>query len=70
MTQAHLDLESQLDSQNNSNISDPSSTSFCLLLRLANSLFSPIQPIDHTTIKQMELHIPSLNRLKNRCNTS
>ena len=29
MTQAHLDLRSQLDSQNISNISDPSTTPLC-----------------------------------------
>ena len=51
MTQAHIDLESQLDSQNISNISDPSTT-----LLYNNSLISSLSPIEPTNnlIEQMD----------------
>ena len=51
MTQAHLDLQSQLDSQNISNNSDPSTTPLC-----KNSPISFISPIEPTKnqIEQMD----------------
>ena len=47
MTEAHLDLQSQLDSQNISNISDPSNTSLC---NTSPILFlSPVEPTNNPT---------------------
>ena len=50
MTQAHIDLQSQLDSQNISNISDPSTTPLC------NTPISFLSPIEHTNnlVEQMD----------------
>ena len=52
MTQAHLDLQSQLDFQNLSNISDPTTTPLCIASQ--NLVLSPIQLVNHTVLKQME----------------
>ena len=52
MTQAHVDLQSELDSQNISKISDPSTTPLCNDSRVL--LLSPIHVADHTPIEQME----------------
>ena len=51
MTQAHIDFQSQLDSQNISNISDPSITPLC-----NTSPISFLKPIDPTNnqIEQMD----------------
>ena len=54
MTQAHLDLQSQLDSQNISNISDPSTTPLCNTSPI--SLLSPIEPTNNQ-IEQMDTNI-------------
>ena len=51
MTQAHLDLQSQLDSQNISNISDPSTTPSCNISPI--SFVSPIEPTNNQ-IEQMD----------------
>ena len=51
MTQAHLDLQSQLDSQNISNISDPSSTPLCNNSPI--SFLSLIEPTNHQ-IEEMD----------------
>ena len=45
MTQAHLDLQSQLESQNISNISDPSTTPLCNNSPI--SFLSPIEPTNN-----------------------
>ena len=58
MTQAHLDLQSQLDSQNISNASDPSTTPLC-----NTSLILFLSPLELTSIgstnnwtEQMEIN--------------
>ena len=51
MTQAHIDLRSQLDSQNVSNISDPSTTPLCNTSPLF--FLSPIEPAN-TSVEQMD----------------
>ena len=51
MTQAHLNLQSQLDSQNISNISDPSTTPLCNNSPM--SFHSPIEPTNNQ-IEQMD----------------
>ena len=50
MTQAHVDLQSQLGSQNISNISDPSTTPLCNTS--PTSFLSPIEP-KNNQIEQM-----------------
>ena len=57
MTQAHIDLQSQLDSQNISNISDQSTTPLCntsLILFL-----SPTEPANNQTEQMDTNHITS-----------
>ena len=57
MTQAHLDLQSQLDSQNISNISDPSTTPLC---NTSPILFlSPIEPTKNQPEQMDTNHITS-----------
>ena len=51
MTQAHKDLQSQLDSRNISNISDPSTTPLCNKSPI--SFPSPIEPTTNQ-IEQMD----------------
>ena len=51
MTQAHIDLQSQLDSQNISNISDPSTTPLCNKSPISS--LSPIEPTSNE-IEQMD----------------
>ena len=57
MTQAHLDLQSQLDSQNISNISDPSTTPLC---NISPILFlSPIESTNNQPEQMDTNHITS-----------
>ena len=58
MTQAHIDLQSQLDSQNISNISDPSTTLLCTNSPI--SLLSPIEPTNNQ-MEQMDTTHKSSN---------
>ena len=51
MTRAHMDLQSQLDSQKNSNISDPSTPPLCNTSPI--SFLSPIEPTSNQ-IEQMD----------------
>ena len=57
MTQAHIDLQSQLDSQNISNTSDPSTTPLC---NTSPILFlSPIEPTNNQREQMDTNHITS-----------
>ena len=53
MTQAHIDLQSQLDSQNISNISDSSTTPLCNTSAI--SFLSPIKPTNNQ-MEQMDIN--------------
>ena len=57
MTQAHVDLQSQLDSQNISNISDPSTTPLCNISPI--SFLSPIEPTNSQPEQMDTNHITS-----------
>ena len=54
MTQAHIDLQSQLDSQNISNISDPSTTPLCYNSPI--SFLSPLEPTSNQIVQMDTTH--------------